>query len=147
MGNHAALPKPSAATRGDHRPDWVATILARPLFSQSRRPRPLVAAAEAAPSGGNDLPRLAGILMAPTGNAAIFAATGGGKPAVVKEGGHIGTFVIESIGLGHVTVRGPGGSSVLRPSFEVSAAPRVPVAPALSTKMSDAGQMSRGAQP
>jgi hypothetical protein len=59
----------------DRSREWAATALARPLFAADRRPVPEPRAALAAGGpGGRDLPRLTGVLVAPSGGAAIFAA-------------------------------------------------------------------------
>lgn len=116
-----ALPPPAgkAATAGaaaaDPVPAWVASILARPLFNEDRRP----VAAEVAASGraAVGLPRLAGVLVTSTGRRAIFAAPEGGRPFTVPEGGRIGAFTVSRIADGAVTVTGPDGVRVLRPSF------------------------------
>jgi hypothetical protein len=95
--------------------DWVATVLARPLFSPDRRP-----AADAASVAGSSLPglpRLAGILVGPFGRSAIFAADGS-KPIVVQEGGRVGAYTVRSIEMTQVRIVGPDGAQVLNPSFD-----------------------------
>jgi len=91
-------------------------ILARPLFSSTRRP------AADAPSGPApspaSLPRLTGIMVHGVARSAIFAATGGGRPVVVQAGGQVGGYTVQSIDAGQVTLGGPGGSQVLRPTFD-----------------------------
>jgi hypothetical protein len=67
------------------------------------------------------LPRITGIVVMPDRKSVIFAAVGEGKPTVAGEGGKLGAFVIQSIEPGGVTVSGPDGSRVLRPSFNSSA--------------------------
>lgn len=102
---------------------WVGTILARPLFSPSRRP-----AATAAAPGPGGLPRLAGVIVGPEGKTVIFAA-GEGAPILAHEGGQVGAYRVQSIGAGEVTVRGPEGVRVLRPAFastDIGAAPPKP---------------------
>lgn len=108
----------TAAARGRVLPDsqaqqHVAVILDRPLFNPDRRPDPSA-------SGGNDtgLARLTGIMVSPSGSVAIFAGRPGGKPVVVEQGGRIGAFVVGSIADGAVTVTGPDGRRVLRPTFD-----------------------------
>ena len=100
-----------------HRRDWVHTILARPLFAPNRRPP---AGLAAAPAG---LPRVAGILVHGDSRSVIFAAAGGGKPQVVAEGAEVAGFRVRSIESGQVTVVGPDGPLVLRPSFDPSPRP------------------------
>lgn len=105
----------------------VATSLARPLFSPSRRPpaaSPAMLGA-AAPS----LPRVAGVVITASGRRAIFATKNGAKPLVVGEGGQVGAFTVQSIRAGQVTVLGPEGERVLKPAFDPD--PPAPVRPAL----------------
>jgi hypothetical protein len=99
---------------------WAATILARPLFSASRRP-PHVAAGtpdEAAP----DEARLAGIMISRFGRRAIFAPSGGGKPLVLGEGAEVNESTIRSIEPDQVVL---ASGTVLRPAFDKN---RVPTA-------------------
>ncbi len=103
------------APAAEHAKEWVATILQRPLFSQTRRPPP------GEGTSGPGLPRLSGILVSPSERTAIFAATGGGKPIIAGEGARIGAYVLQSISAGQVTLVGPGGDRVLRPSFAPAA--------------------------
>ena len=104
----------------DHTAEWVATILARPLFSPDRRPPSEASAARVggAPEG---LPRLAGVVVGPFGRSAIFVPDGR-KPMVVTEGGRIDAWTVRSIEVGTVQVSGPGGARTLHPSFESSPA-------------------------
>jgi hypothetical protein len=67
------------------------------------------------------LPRISGIVVTPNRKSVIFAAVSEGKPTVAEEGGHVGVFLIQSIEPGGVTVSGPDGSLVLRPSFKSGA--------------------------
>lgn len=97
----------------DQSPAWVATALARPLFNTDRRP----AAAKTASAAPTALPRLAGIVMTPTGRQAIFAASAGGKPLTVVEGAKMGLYTITRIEDGAVSVIGPDGASQIRLSF------------------------------
>lgn len=110
----APVPRPAASIADDNQVrSWVATILARPLFSRDRRP----ASAAAGPVLVADrLPRLTGITVSPAGRHAIFAGSGG-KPVVASPGDRLGGFTVRTIEPGQVTVTGPGGSRVLRPSF------------------------------
>ena len=112
-----SLPPASAAhERSKHQDDAnVATILARPLFSATRRPpAPAPASEHTAP----ELGRLSGVILSPAGKRAIFAGTGGGKPVVVEEGARIGEYVVTSIGFDAVTITGPGGQRTLNPAFD-----------------------------
>jgi hypothetical protein len=127
---------PSAQDRGQ---EWVATILARPLFSRGRRPLATPGETGALPT--KELPRLAGILVSPLGKAAIFAAADGGKPMVVVEGGHLGRFIVKSIDIGQVTMIGPEGQRLLRPSFDNTASPGPPVASGSPAPRNSSGQI------
>ncbi len=103
----------------DRSRDWAATALARPLFAPDRRPVPEPRAAVAGGPGGRDLPRLAGVLVAPGGGAAIFAAAGeGAKPLVLRVGDRVSEFEVKAIVAGEVTLTGPEGDRVVRPSFD-----------------------------
>jgi hypothetical protein len=93
----------------------TATILARPLFSPTRRP------AEAAPSDHSGTPlsdmRLTGILITPDQHLAIFAPAGG-KPLVRSEGDMISDWRIESIATDLVSLTGPTGAATLEPKAD-----------------------------
>jgi hypothetical protein len=106
-----------AASEPDHTRDWVATILARPLFSLDRRPAAETVAARS--TGLPGLPRLTGILIGPFGRQAIFAADGR-KPVVVEEGARIDAYTVKSIDVAQVRLLGPDGERVLNPSFLAS---------------------------
>lgn len=125
----------------DHTDEWVATILARPLFSRDRRPAPPAASTgPSGPANTNDLPRLTGVMVGPFGRSAIFAAAEGGKPTVVNEGSNVGPYTVSNIGPGEVTVEGPEGSRVLHPVFDPNAPRREPVAPVIPSVNSPLGQ-------
>jgi hypothetical protein len=95
---------------------WVATILARPLFSRDRHPPDAKVASASDP--GEGLPRLTGIAVSPSGRSAIFAGAAAGKPIVVGEGGSVGGYTVRAIAPGRVQVVGPGGERTLSPSFD-----------------------------
>jgi hypothetical protein len=61
---------------------------------------------------------LTGIMITPDGRRAIFAPAGGGKPAVVAEGGSLGGYVVQTISLGEVVLTGPDGSHSLNPTLD-----------------------------
>jgi len=108
----------------------TADILARPLFSSSRRPSAKVAGPAADPA--KPMPRLTGVVVSPVGRFALFANADGGRPLVMREGDHFGAAVIEAIVAGEVTVRGPDGAVVLRSTFDenaVTAKPAMPIVP------------------
>ena len=92
-------------------------ILARPLFSSSRRPpaaSPAGAKTAAAAVGG--VPRLTGTIVGPYERRAIFAGDDG-KARSIGEGGVIGGYKVRSIDPGVVTVSGSDGDREIRPSF------------------------------
>ncbi len=94
--------------------DWIETALARPLLSPTRRP--MAASPAPAQDVGSGL-RLTGIMIGPNGRRAMFVGGQGGKPLVVEEGGAVQTYRVERIEAGVVTVSGPDGVRLLRPSF------------------------------
>lgn len=98
----------------DDRPRRVERMLARPLFSQNRRPP----ADTPVPTASlPKLPRLTGVVVSPAGGFAIFASIEGGKPIIARQGDPVGAAVIEAVAAGQVTLRGPEGILVLHPSF------------------------------
>lgn len=111
--------------RQNPRPEeLVATALARPLFSSTRRP-PQDAPGGAA--GDSDLTdaRLTGIVTTPGRRLAIFAVSGD-KPLKVAEGDAVSGWRIESITPREVSLSGPGGSKTLQPKLDPNlAAPTV----------------------
>jgi hypothetical protein len=122
---NVALPPPRVAaataqpiTPPNHEGEWVATVLARPLFSPDRRPpsEGSVAVGDPIPDG---LPRLAGVMVGPFGRSAIFAVDGE-KPLVLREGGRVNAWTVRLIRAGEVEVEGPGGTRTVRPSFQSS---------------------------
>jgi hypothetical protein len=116
----AAVAVARAEAAPDHTGEWIAAVLARPVFSPDRRPAAVVASAVgvALPQG---LPRLSGVLVGPFGRRAIFAVEGR-RPLVVDEGGRIDAWTVRTIGEDAVEVSGPGGARTLHPSFASSAA-------------------------
>jgi hypothetical protein len=85
-------------------------LLARPLFNASRR------SASRPEAVAEDLPRLAGLLVSPSGARAIFVPPSG--PALVAVAGdRVGGYVVKSISGRDITLTGPGGERVLRPTF------------------------------
>jgi hypothetical protein len=97
---------------------WAAAVLARPLFTPSRRP-PAVAAT-AGPLG-QTLPRLTGIMVSPEGRLAIFAPVSG-KPIVVQPGQRLGRFTVRNIARDQVTVLGPAGMEIIHIAYDQSPA-------------------------
>lgn len=121
----ARIPRPTVATMGAPLPAdvagsgnlaqaWVDTILARPLFALDRRPA-ATADTRAAP---RTLPRLTAILLNGARREVIFAGIDGGRPITVAEGDLLNGFRVQSIEASEVTVVGPEGTRVVRPSFD-----------------------------
>ncbi len=108
-----AILRPRAAETIVDRPIQVAGLLARPLFSRTRRPP---VQAEAGVVEANVMPRLSGIIISPTRRLAIFAPKGS-KPIVTREGSRVGRFTIRTICPNWVAVVGPDGSQILRTAF------------------------------
>jgi general secretion pathway protein N len=107
--------------RQNPRPDeLVATALARPLFSSTRRP-PQDAPSGAADSDLSDA-RLTGIVTTPGRRIAIFAVSGD-KPLKVAEGDAVSGWRIESITPREVSLSGPSGTKTLQPKLDPSLAP------------------------
>ena len=100
----------------------VAAILARPLFEQDRRPS---VEAHAGPAASGEA-RLAGIMVSPSGRAAIFAPAEGGKTLVLREGEALGPLTVQTIAPGSVTVLSHGKAQVMQPSFAPSSATTTP---------------------
>ena len=101
----------------------ITTILARPLFSATRRPPP-----------PNDGPvedtsfsdtRLAGIVTEPGRRFAIFAPAGA-KPLTVKEGDTVSGWRVDSITPLEVSLSGPGGTKTLQPKIDPNLVPPKP---------------------
>lgn len=109
-----------AAEAADRTDAWVATSLARPLFSRDRKPTPVAAKSDGGPAILS-LPRLSGVLVSPFGRLAIFAASEGGKPIVVAAGGTLGPYTVTEIEPGKVTVSGPDGEQDLELKFDPAA--------------------------
>ena len=119
--------RPSASGQYDV---LVATILARPLFSTTRRP-PQHSDGPAADSD-LDNARLAGIVTEPGHRFAIFAPTGA-KPLIVSEGDTVSGWRVESITAREVSLSGPGGTKTLEPKIDPNLAPPAPPPMAAAT--------------
>lgn len=112
---------------------WIAAILARPLFNPDRRPA-MAARAEVSPEHREDLPRLTGIIILPSGRQAIFAANSeGARSIVATEGSQVGAWRVVAIRVEGVQVAGPDGERILRPSYANAPAAVVSAAPAQQT--------------
>lgn len=106
-----------AAASGE-RQRWVGATLARPLFAADRRPR---AAVKAVARAAAVLPRLTGVLIYGDGRRALFAGADGAKPVSAAEGGAIAEYKVQRIEAGQVTLLGPDGTRVVRPTFDARA--------------------------
>jgi hypothetical protein len=93
--------------------EQVAAVLARPLFSPSRRP-PDMSAGNLAADLGLERLRLAGIITAPDRRLAIFADTDG-KPLALAEGQSVKGWQVESITPRRVSLSAAGSIVNLRP--------------------------------
>nr|WP_321986195.1 hypothetical protein [uncultured Lichenicoccus sp.] len=108
---------PAGAQAGALQEAWSRTILDRPLFSPSRRPNAAATAAATAP------PRLAGIIVGPTGDHAIFAGGGEARATLAGVGARVGPYLIGGISAEGVDVTGPNGREHLLPHYDSAAAP------------------------
>jgi hypothetical protein len=107
----------------------VAAILARPLFSPTRRPAP-PSVGSATDDGGLAQSRLAGIVIERGHRFAIFAPQGA-KLLTVAEGETVSGWRVESISSREVSLSGPDGTKTLQPKFDPNLAPPAePAAPA-----------------
>jgi hypothetical protein len=94
--------------------DIANTLLARPLFSPDRRLAPMARSGPAA--ADEEIPRLTGIVIGPSGARAIFD-DGSGRPKIAAQGDHLGRFKVGTITPGEVSLITPEGARVLRPRF------------------------------
>ena len=99
-------PPPMRATNGDRD---AQAILARPLFSASRRP----AVDKDASAVGAAPPRLSAILVSADGRSVVFDDDG--KPLLAHVGSRAGPYVVTSIENDRVMVLSPEGPRALRP--------------------------------
>ena len=93
--------------------DWTRSILARPLFSPSRRPPSVTVS-------GPERPRLAGIILGPGDKKAIFAGSGTARGVVAAIGQQAGAWRVLAIDASGVRVMGPDGVRLLHPSRDPS---------------------------
>lgn len=123
-GEVAGRPTATPAIRRQQNPrldELLATVLARPLFSSTRRP-PQTASTEAATDSDLAGTRLTGIVTEPGRRIAVFAVNGA-KPLRLGEGEDVSGWRIESITPREVSLSGPSGSKTLQPKFDPSLAP------------------------
>ena len=106
--------------------ELLAVALARPLFSNTRRP-PQSAANDNL--GSSDLAdvRLTGIVTEPEHHVAIFAVNGA-KPLRLTEGEAVSGWRIESITPREVSLTGPGGTKTLEPKLDPNLVQPAPAA-------------------
>ncbi len=123
-GLHLPQSVPKANLQARAAEQWAATVLARPLFTISRRP-PRVETSRGT-AAAPDQARLSGILIGRFGRQAIFAPEGGGKPLVLGEGAQINESRIQSIQPNQVIL---ASGAVLTPSFDKNRAPSTPFMP------------------
>jgi len=102
--------------------ELVATALARPLFSSTRRP-PQSASPDASTDSDLADTRLTGIVTDTDHRIAIFVVSGGEKPLKAVEGESISGWRIESITAREVSLNGPNGTKTLQPKFDPNLAP------------------------
>jgi hypothetical protein len=107
----------------------VATTLARPLFSATRRPPPRGSAEDSDDSGLADT-RLAGIVIEPGYRIAIFAPEGA-KPITVSEGQTVGRWRVENISSREVSLSGPDGIRTVRPKPDPNLVAAAAIPPAV----------------
>jgi hypothetical protein len=100
----------------------VATALARPLFSATRRPSQQAASNSVSEPALTDT-RLAGIVTAPGQRLAVFVVTGA-KPLALAEGETVSGWYIESITARQVSLSGLGGTKTLQPEADEASAPQ-----------------------
>lgn len=105
---HSDGGKPTTRTEAER----VATILARPLFTPSRRP-------PAGPASAGGL-RLSGVVVGPDSRLAIFEPPKGGKPVIVQVGQQVSGAVVRAIGPTSVLLTGPDGPRVLQPADQAA---------------------------
>ena len=92
---------------------WVNAVLARPLFSATRRPPRVVTHGPGVVAVGQA--RLAGIMITRFGRRAIFAPEGGGKQMVLPEGAAVNDSTIRRILPDRVTL---ASGATLLPSYD-----------------------------
>ena len=110
--------------------ELLATAIARPLFSSTRRPPQ--SAANDGPTGA-DLgdTRLTGIVTEPGHHVAIFAVNGA-KPLTLTEGEAVSGWRIDSITPREVSLSGPGGTKTLEPKVDPNLVPPPALAPVVN---------------
>ena len=110
---HAGSLMEVSASRGDLPGQDEAAVLARPLFSVSRRP---AATKTGTNAETDDLPRLSGVMITGVQKHAIFE--GDGKPRVTGVGDQLGNYRILAIMPSAVKVEGPHGTELVSLTFD-----------------------------
>jgi len=114
--------KPGTGTASPHGLDAEAladiatSMTERPLFSPTRRPSNTPDKSAGAATAQEDVPRLTGVTIGPSGGWAIFAGADG-KSHAAAAGDAVGAFKVRAIGPGIVTLSGSEGDRVLRPTY------------------------------
>jgi hypothetical protein len=103
---------------------WADMVLARPVFSISRRPPRVAAGPKADTEAGQA--RLAGIMVSSLRRLAIFAPDGGGKPLVLAEGASVNDSTIKDILPDRVIL---ASGAVLTPAYDHNRVVPPPAAP------------------
>lgn len=93
----------------------VAAILARPLFSPTRRPDATASGNDAGPDLADA--RLTGIVTLPPLKMAIFAVKGA-RPLVLGEGESVSGWRIDRITPEEIALSGPSGTQTLQPKAD-----------------------------
>jgi hypothetical protein len=90
---------------------WAAVALARPMFAPDRRPVGGVAAVQ------SGLPRLAGVIVSPDDQVAIFQTSGAAKPVTIRKGATLNGWLVTGIEADGVSLWKSDASLVVRPEF------------------------------
>jgi hypothetical protein len=142
-----AQPRVASEDPEDHTDAWVATALARPLFSRDRKPTPVETKAGTG-SALTSLPRLTGVVVGPFGRTAIFAGAENAKPIAVSLGKTLGPYTVEAIEPGRVTVNGPEGERTVTlaadPATRQTLLAEMPQAPPPPQQAAAAGTLPGG---
>jgi hypothetical protein len=96
--------------------DIATSTTERPLFSPTRRPSNRSASSAESATAREEVPRLTGVIVGPSGGWAIFAGADG-KSHAAATGDAVGGFRVRAIGPGVVTLSGSEGDRVLRPTY------------------------------
>jgi hypothetical protein len=118
-----ASPADAAISAGsaNRRDVWFQEIVSRPLFSPDRKQ------VEDTGRSVSGLPRLTAIIVEGRRRIAIFAASPGSRATVVGVGSRIGVYDVRDIAADGITVAGPQGIMVIRPTFDTPSPAAVPL--------------------